>query len=79
MVVFHSGVEFSPSVVDGFFFFFLVLHQPVTPYRPPVVVDWASGVAPKPDPKTISKHVQRMVDVSVASAINTVSLIFLCL
>ncbi|XP_060734886.1 RAS guanyl-releasing protein 1-like [Tachysurus vachellii] len=35
---------------------------PVTPYRPPVVVDWASGVAPKPDPKTISKHVQRMVD-----------------
>ncbi|KAI4882545.1 hypothetical protein NFI96_034477 [Prochilodus magdalenae] len=35
---------------------------PATPYRPPVVVDWASGVAPKPDPKTISKHVQRMVD-----------------
>ncbi|XP_028847059.1 RAS guanyl-releasing protein 1-like isoform X2 [Denticeps clupeoides] len=35
---------------------------PVTPSRPPVVVDWASGVTPKPDPKTISKHVQRMVD-----------------
>uniref|UniRef100_A0A8B9GTV3 RAS guanyl releasing protein 1 n=1 Tax=Astyanax mexicanus TaxID=7994 RepID=A0A8B9GTV3_ASTMX len=35
---------------------------PATPHRPPVVVDWASGVAPKPDPKTISKHVQRMVD-----------------
>ncbi|XP_066550126.1 RAS guanyl-releasing protein 1 isoform X2 [Amia ocellicauda] len=35
---------------------------PATPSRPPVVVDWASGVAPKPDPKTISKHVQRMVD-----------------
>ncbi|KAJ7989116.1 hypothetical protein DPEC_G00316190 [Dallia pectoralis] len=35
---------------------------PSTPCRPPVVVDWASGVAPKPDPKTISKHVQRMVD-----------------
>uniref|UniRef100_A0AAY5E931 RAS guanyl-releasing protein 1 n=1 Tax=Electrophorus electricus TaxID=8005 RepID=A0AAY5E931_ELEEL len=35
---------------------------PATPYRPPVVADWASGVAPKPDPKTISKHVQRMVD-----------------
>ncbi|KAM4829448.1 RAS guanyl-releasing protein 1 isoform 2-T2 [Thomomys bottae] len=35
---------------------------PLTPSKPPVVVDWASGVAPKPDPKTISKHVQRMVD-----------------
>lgn len=38
--------------------------QPLTPSKPPVVVDWASGVSPKPDPKTISKHVQRMVDVS---------------
>uniref|UniRef100_A0A6I8P1Y2 RAS guanyl-releasing protein 1 n=1 Tax=Ornithorhynchus anatinus TaxID=9258 RepID=A0A6I8P1Y2_ORNAN len=36
--------------------------QPLTPSRPPVVADWASGVSPKPDPKTISKHVQRMVD-----------------
>uniref|UniRef100_A0A4W5QK71 RAS guanyl releasing protein 1 n=1 Tax=Hucho hucho TaxID=62062 RepID=A0A4W5QK71_9TELE len=35
---------------------------PATPSRPSVVVEWASGVAPKPDPKTISKHVQRMVD-----------------
>ncbi|XP_067335942.1 RAS guanyl-releasing protein 1-like isoform X4 [Channa argus] len=35
---------------------------PATPSRPPVVVDWASGVSPKPDPRTISKHVQRMVD-----------------
>uniref|UniRef100_A0A2I3SUV3 RAS guanyl releasing protein 1 n=1 Tax=Pan troglodytes TaxID=9598 RepID=A0A2I3SUV3_PANTR len=35
---------------------------PLTPSKPPVVVDWASGVSPKPDPKTISKHVQRMVD-----------------
>ncbi|OXB65708.1 hypothetical protein ASZ78_015459 [Callipepla squamata] len=35
---------------------------PLTPSRPPVVADWASGVAPKPDPKTVSKHVQRMVD-----------------
>ncbi|CAL8291090.1 unnamed protein product [Gadus morhua 'NCC'] len=35
---------------------------PVTPSRPPMVVDWAPGVAPKPDPRTISKHVQRMVD-----------------
>ncbi|XP_056915099.1 RAS guanyl-releasing protein 1-like isoform X3 [Takifugu flavidus] len=36
--------------------------HPATPSRPPVFVDWASGVAPKPDPRTISKHVQRMVD-----------------
>ncbi|XP_061699695.1 RAS guanyl-releasing protein 1-like [Syngnathoides biaculeatus] len=35
---------------------------PATPCRPPLVVDWVSGVAPKPDPRTISKHVQRMVD-----------------
>ncbi|KAJ3613165.1 hypothetical protein NHX12_019417, partial [Muraenolepis orangiensis] len=35
---------------------------PATPSRPPVGVDWAPGVAPKPDPRTISKHVQRMVD-----------------
>ncbi|NWX85735.1 GRP1 protein, partial [Nothoprocta ornata] len=35
---------------------------PLTPSKPPVVADWASGVSPKPDPKTISKHVQRMVD-----------------
>uniref|UniRef100_A0A3P8RUU8 RAS guanyl-releasing protein 1 n=1 Tax=Amphiprion percula TaxID=161767 RepID=A0A3P8RUU8_AMPPE len=35
---------------------------PATPSRPAVFVDWASGVAPKPDPRTISKHVQRMVD-----------------
>ncbi|XP_058662293.1 RAS guanyl-releasing protein 1 isoform X2 [Ammospiza nelsoni] len=38
------------------------LLTPMTPSKPPVVADWASGVAPKPDPKTISKHVQRMVD-----------------
>ncbi|KAF3844770.1 hypothetical protein F7725_007933 [Dissostichus mawsoni] len=38
------------------------LLTPATPSRPPLVVDWASGVAPKPDPRTISKHVQRMVD-----------------
>lgn len=35
---------------------------PLTPSKPPVVADWASGIAPKPDPKIISKHVQRMVD-----------------
>ncbi|CAH2328317.1 RAS guanyl-releasing 1 [Pelobates cultripes] len=35
---------------------------PATPCKPPVMADWASGVSPKPDPKTISKHVQKMVD-----------------
>ncbi|XP_041430764.1 RAS guanyl-releasing protein 1-like isoform X2 [Xenopus laevis] len=35
---------------------------PSTPSKSPVVADWASGISPKPDPKTISKHVQRMVD-----------------
>lgn len=45
---------------------YLIFYQPATPSRPPVVVDWAPGVAPKPDPRTISKHVQRMVDVSAS-------------
>ncbi|XP_051881582.1 RAS guanyl-releasing protein 1-like isoform X4 [Pristis pectinata] len=35
---------------------------PATPCKPPVVADWAPGISPKPDPKTVSKHVQRMVD-----------------
>nr|XP_014349179.1 PREDICTED: RAS guanyl-releasing protein 4 isoform X2 [Latimeria chalumnae] len=35
---------------------------PPTPCKPPVVVDWAPGVAPKVDPDTITKHVQQMVD-----------------
>ncbi|XP_032882835.1 RAS guanyl-releasing protein 1 isoform X2 [Amblyraja radiata] len=35
---------------------------PSTPCKPPMVTDWAPGIAPKPDPKTISKHVQRLVD-----------------
>uniref|UniRef100_I3K206 RAS guanyl-releasing protein 1 n=1 Tax=Oreochromis niloticus TaxID=8128 RepID=I3K206_ORENI len=34
---------------------------PATPSRPPVFVDWASGVAPKPDPRTISKHVTAVI------------------
>ncbi|XP_078262510.1 RAS guanyl-releasing protein 1-like isoform X2 [Rhinoraja longicauda] len=38
------------------------LLTPATPCKPPVVADWAPGISPKPDPKTISKHVQRMVD-----------------
>ncbi|XP_072126060.1 RAS guanyl-releasing protein 1-like isoform X1 [Mobula birostris] len=39
-------------------------HRTVTvpPCKPPVVVDWASGVAPKLDALTISKHVQQLVD-----------------
>uniref|UniRef100_A0A8C0G768 RAS guanyl releasing protein 4 n=1 Tax=Chelonoidis abingdonii TaxID=106734 RepID=A0A8C0G768_CHEAB len=35
---------------------------PTTPFKPPVVVEWAPGVAPKPDRLTISKHVQQMVE-----------------
>uniref|UniRef100_UPI00398F1AA3 RAS guanyl-releasing protein 1-like n=1 Tax=Pristiophorus japonicus TaxID=55135 RepID=UPI00398F1AA3 len=34
----------------------------VPPCKPPVVVEWAPGVAPKLDALTISKHVQQMVD-----------------
>ncbi|XP_061537699.1 RAS guanyl-releasing protein 4 [Phycodurus eques] len=36
--------------------------QPVTPVKPPVVAEWGSGVAPRLDPDTISKHVKQMVD-----------------
>ncbi|MGH0115020.1 UNVERIFIED_CONTAM: hypothetical protein FKN15_068395 [Acipenser sinensis] len=36
--------------------------QPATPAKPPVMADWASGVAPRHDPVTISKHVKQMVD-----------------
>ncbi|XP_074872626.1 RAS guanyl-releasing protein 4 [Carettochelys insculpta] len=35
---------------------------PATPFKPPVMVEWAPGVAPKPDRLTISKHVQQMVE-----------------
>uniref|UniRef100_K7FCY9 RAS guanyl releasing protein 4 n=1 Tax=Pelodiscus sinensis TaxID=13735 RepID=K7FCY9_PELSI len=36
---------------------------PTTPFKPPmVVVEWAPGVASKPDRLTISKHVQQMVE-----------------
>ncbi|GCB62203.1 hypothetical protein scyTo_0014458, partial [Scyliorhinus torazame] len=34
----------------------------VPPCKPPVVVDWASGITPKLDAVTVSKHVQQMVD-----------------
>lgn len=60
-------------------FFFLVSHmcspsclitasvgpQPVAPVKPPVVAEWGSGVTPRLDPDTISKHVKQMVDVSM--------------
>ncbi|KAM8853182.1 RAS guanyl-releasing protein 4 isoform 2-T2 [Synchiropus picturatus] len=36
--------------------------QPVTPVKPPVVAEWGSGVKPRLDPDTISKHVKHMVD-----------------
>ncbi|XP_039626715.1 RAS guanyl-releasing protein 4 isoform X1 [Polypterus senegalus] len=36
--------------------------QPAIPTKPPVFVDWASGVAPRHDPAVISKHVKQMVE-----------------
>uniref|UniRef100_A0AAY5EJU4 RAS guanyl releasing protein 4 n=1 Tax=Electrophorus electricus TaxID=8005 RepID=A0AAY5EJU4_ELEEL len=36
--------------------------QPVAPMKPPVIAEWGSGVAPRLDPATISKHVKQMVD-----------------
>lgn len=36
--------------------------QPVVPDKPPVVAEWGSGVTPRLDPDTISKHVKQMVD-----------------
>ncbi|XP_073706450.1 RAS guanyl-releasing protein 4 isoform X1 [Garra rufa] len=36
--------------------------QPVAPVKPPVVAEWGSGVTPRLDPATISKHVKQMVD-----------------
>ncbi|XP_056296512.1 RAS guanyl-releasing protein 4 isoform X2 [Pseudoliparis swirei] len=36
--------------------------QPVTPVKAPVVAEWGSGVTPRPDPDTISKHVKQTVD-----------------
>lgn len=38
--------------------------QPVAPVKPPVVAEWGSGVTPRLDSDTISKHVKQMVDVS---------------
>lgn len=39
--------------------------QPIAPVKPPVVAEWGSGVTPRLDPDTISKHVKQMVDVSM--------------
>ncbi|XP_054650080.1 RAS guanyl-releasing protein 4 isoform X1 [Dunckerocampus dactyliophorus] len=36
--------------------------QPITPVKPPVVAEWGSGVTPRLDPNTISKHVKQTVD-----------------
>ncbi|KAF0030187.1 hypothetical protein F2P81_016918 [Scophthalmus maximus] len=36
--------------------------QPVAPVKAPVVAEWGSGVTPRLDPTTISKHVKQMVD-----------------
>ncbi|KAK2894843.1 hypothetical protein Q8A67_012072 [Cirrhinus molitorella] len=36
--------------------------QPVAPVKPPVVAEWGSGVTPRLEPATISKHVKQMVD-----------------
>lgn len=36
--------------------------QPVAPFKPPAVAEWGSGVTPRLDPATISKHVKQMVD-----------------
>lgn len=50
--------------------FLSVPFKPVTPVKPPVVAEWGSGVAPRLDPDTISKHVKQMVDVSVKKQTN---------
>lgn len=39
--------------------------QPAAQDKPPVVAEWGSGVTPRHDPDTISKHVNQMVDVSL--------------
>uniref|UniRef100_A0A8D0AT14 RAS guanyl releasing protein 4 n=1 Tax=Sander lucioperca TaxID=283035 RepID=A0A8D0AT14_SANLU len=36
--------------------------RPVAPVKPPVLAEWGSGVTPRLDPNTISKHVKQMVD-----------------
>ncbi|KAG2467024.1 NVL protein, partial [Polypterus senegalus] len=36
--------------------------SPTSPNKPVVSLDWATGVAPKPDPTVISKHIRKVVD-----------------
>lgn len=60
---------------DSFFLFLLrspscilcssLTVQPAAQDKPPVVAEWGSGVTPRHDPDTISKHVSQMVDVSI--------------
>ena len=45
----------------------LSILQPVASVKPPVVAEWGSGVTPRLDPDTISKHVKQMVDVRTPS------------
>lgn len=47
--------------------------QPVAPVKSPVVAEWGSGVTPRIDPDTISKHVKQMVDVSTGLYYNLMS------
>uniref|UniRef100_A0A4W5PRL0 RAS guanyl releasing protein 4 n=1 Tax=Hucho hucho TaxID=62062 RepID=A0A4W5PRL0_9TELE len=47
--------------------------QPVAPVKPPVVAEWGSGVTPRLDPDTISKHVKQMVDVSMSFCLSVLS------
>ncbi|XP_028920787.1 RAS guanyl-releasing protein 4 isoform X1 [Ornithorhynchus anatinus] len=35
---------------------------PPTPFKPPLVVEWAPGVTPKPDRDTLSRHVEQLVE-----------------
>ncbi|XP_019382844.1 PREDICTED: ras guanyl-releasing protein 3 isoform X2 [Gavialis gangeticus] len=36
--------------------------SPLTPNKPVVPLEWASGVVPKPDPTIINKHIRKLVD-----------------
>lgn len=62
------GVLFFPVSVTQSFMHPLLLSltvQPAAQDKPPVVAEWGSGVTPRHDPDTISKHVNQMVDVSI--------------
>lgn len=39
--------------------------SPTTPNKPLAPLDWASGVATKPDPCLVNKHIRKVVDVSM--------------